>query len=152
LGYAAGISSSNGAPEKDSEIEVEEVQAVEKIVLNGVDDLEEHWPVFLEKLKDNAPRMLYFQVQRVKLKHLKGSDLTVTADNEFAINLFEENQQLISSLLKQVVGVFVRISCIVERDKKKKESLSPFERFKEIQKKDPHLKSVVDLFGAELEY
>ncbi|MEX0661428.1 MAG: DNA polymerase III subunit gamma/tau [Balneolaceae bacterium] len=152
LGYAAGISSSNGATENDSEIQVEEVQAVEKIVLNGVDDLEEHWPVFLEKLKDNAPRMLYFQVQRVKLKHLKGSDLTVTADNEFAINLFEENQQLISSLLKQVVGVFVRISCIVERDKKKKESLSPFERFKEIQKKDPHLKSVVDLFGAELEY
>lgn len=153
LGYAAGISSSNGASGKENEVQVEEVQdQVEKVVLNGVDDLEEHWPKFLEKLKENAPRMLYFQIQRVELKHLKGSDLTVTADNEFAINLFEENQQLISSLLKQVIGVFVRISCIVERDKKKKESLSPFERFKEIQKKDPHLKSVVDLFGAELEY
>lgn len=153
LGYAAGISSSNGAPDKSAEVRTEEVQEkVEKVVLNGVDDLEEHWPKFLEKLKDNAPRMLYFQVQRVELKNLKGSDLTVTADNEFAINLFEENQQLISSLLKQVVGSFIRISCIVERDKKKKESLSPFERFKEIQKKDPHLKSVVELFGAELEY
>ncbi len=153
LGYAEGISSSNGTLDEDSDVQIEEVEEqVEKIVLNGVEDLEEHWPAFLEKLKESAPRMLYFQVQRVKLKNLKGSELVVTADNEFAINLFEENQQLLSSLLKKVVGVFVRISCIVERNKKKKESLSPFERFKEIQKKDPHLKSVVDLFGAELEY
>lgn len=154
LGYAKGISSSNGAPESETESSAvkPDEEKPEIVTLNSVDDLQEHWPKFLELLKDEAPRMLYFQIRRVELRNLKGSELIVTADNEFSTNLFEENQQLISSLMKRVVGVYLRITCVIEREKKKKESLSPYERFKEIQKKDPHLKTVVELFGAELEY
>ena len=154
LGYAKGISSSNGGSESETEASIAEAEEEkpEIVTLNSVDDLQGHWPKFLELLKDEAPRMLYFQIQRVELKDLKGSQLIVTADNEFSTNLFEENQQLLSSLMKRVVGVYLRITCVIEREKKKKESLSPYERFKEIQKKDPHLKTVVELFGAELEY
>jgi DNA polymerase-3 subunit gamma/tau len=77
----------------------------------------------------------------------------VAADNEFAVNLLSENQQLLSSIFKQVTGTFLRLQCVVERDQQKeKETLSPYEQFKEIQKKDPHLKTIVELFGAELEY
>jgi DNA polymerase-3 subunit gamma/tau len=96
--------------------------------------------------------MLYMQVLRVSLKKLKGNQLIVAADTEFATNLFDENQQLLSELMKRTVGVRVRIKCIVERNEKKKETKSPYERFKELQKKDPHLKTVVELFGAELDY
>ncbi|MFO7799112.1 MAG: DNA polymerase III subunit gamma/tau, partial [Rhodohalobacter sp.] len=72
---------------------------------------------------------------------------------EFATNLVEENQQLLSSIFKKMSGTYIRFSCSVEQAKdKNKESISPYERFKEIQKEDPNLKKIVNLFGAELEY
>jgi DNA polymerase III subunit gamma/tau len=124
-----------------------------KIELNGTDDIEAHWKPFLDVVKESAPQMLYFQMLRVQLKDLRGTELIVSADNEFATNLMDENQQMLSSFFKQVTGVHIRIKCIVERDEKKeKESLSPYERFKELQKKDPQLRTIVELFGAELEY
>lgn len=153
LGYAEGISSPQGVIEQkaDTETAVEE-KYPEPVPLNSVDDLEEHWPSFVDKVKHNAPRMLHMQVLRITLKQLRGTELIVAGDNEFAINLFDENQQLLSDLMKRTVGVRIRIKCIVERIEKKKETKSPYERFKELQKKDPHLKTVVELFGAELDY
>ena len=153
LGYAAGISSPQGVVDQKADVEtaVEETYP-HPVTLNSVDDLESHWGAFVEKVKDEAPRMLHMQVLRVSLKELRGTQLIVAADTEFAINLFNENKQLLSKLMKRTVGVRIRIKCIVERYEKKKETKSPYERFKELQKKDPHLKTVVDLFGAELDY
>lgn len=153
LGYAEGISSPQGVIDQkaDAEVAVEE-EYPEPVPLSSVDDIEIHWRSFVDKVKDNAPRMLYMQVLRVSLKQLRGTELVVAADNEFAINLFDENQQLLSRLMKRTTGVRIRIKCIVERHEKKKETKSPYERFKELQKKDPHLKTVVELFGAELDY
>lgn len=152
LGYAKGISSSNG----DTKTTVEE--QTETIVdeagsIKSLEDVEACWKSFINKVKEDAPQMLYFQLLRVKLKDLKGTELLVSADNEFATNLMDENQQMLSKMFKETSGVFLRIKCVVERNKEtEKESLSPYERFKEIQKKDPHLRTIVELFGAELEY
>ncbi len=154
LGFAEGISSSGDVLEKEAETDVlsEEQQFPAPVPLTGVDHLEEYWGSFMEEVKSSAPQMLYYQILRVKLKDLTGNRLTVSGDTEFATNLFDENQELLSDLMKRVVGIRIRINCIVERNEKKKETLSPYERFKELQKKDPHLKSVVELFGAELDY
>jgi DNA polymerase-3 subunit gamma/tau len=153
LGYAEGISSRQSVADKEAEVDtVVKETYPDPVTLNSVDDLDAHWRSFVNKVKDEAPRMLYMQVLRVSLKKLKGNQLIVAADTEFATNLFDENQQLLSELMKRTVGVRVRIKCIVERNEKKKETKSPYERFKELQKKDPHLKTVVELFGAELDY
>lgn len=151
LGFAEGISSSNGS-ESNPETETDSKPAPSKH-LNSLEEVEGCWKSFLNLVKESAPQMLYFQILRFKLKELKGSTLIVSVDNEFATNLVSENQQLLSSLFKQLTGTYIRFSCTVEHsDKDKKDSVSPYERFKEIQKEDPHLRTIVDLFGAELEY
>lgn len=153
LGYAEGISSSKSGADQKEDVDTAVKQTYpEPVKLDTVDDIGSHWGTFVNQVKDEAPRMLYMQVLRVTLKKIQGNELVVAADTEFAINLFNENQQLLSELMKRTVGIRVRIKCIVERNEKKKETKSPYERFKELQKKDPHLKSVVELFGAELDY
>lgn len=153
LGYAKGISSPQGVIDQEADIEtVVREEYPEPAPLTCVEDLDAYWSQFVDKVKNEAPRMLHMQVLRVSLKELKGTQLIVAADNEFATNLFDENQDLLAHLMKLVVGVRIRIKCIIERNEKKKETMSPYERFKELQKKDPRLKSVVDLFGAELDY
>lgn len=155
LGFAEGISSAQGMLETEQDTDTltgEPELSEEPARLTCVEDLEEHWGKFIEEVKISAPQLIYYQMQRVSLKDLRGTRLIVSADSEFAVNMFDENQDLLSDLMKRVVGVRIRISCVAERSKKKKETQSPYERFKELQKKDPHLKSVVELFGAELDY
>lgn len=152
LGFAKGISSSNSA----NTVEHPSTEVVEKREVKSItslQDVEANWKDYINQLKDSAPQMLYFQMMRVQLKELKGKELLISTDSEFGTNMVEENQQLLSTYFKEVTGVFMRMKCIVERaDTKEKESISPYERFKELQKKDPHLQTIVDLFGAELEY
>jgi DNA polymerase-3 subunit gamma/tau len=156
LGYASGISSpassantGNSAAETGSSSDTLAVAGT----MAELEDVEEYWKKFLNNIKDNAPQMLYFQMLRVELKQLKGTDLILSADNEFASRLVEENQQMLSSMFREVTGTFLRMKCVVERsEKKNEEALSPYDRFKELQKKDPNLRTIVELFGAELEY
>jgi len=155
LGFAEGISSTRGVRKEEGAVDTlteEHEPESEPVELSSVEDVEKHWDVIKEEVKKSAPHMLYYQLLRVQLKDLDGVKLTVSADSEFATNMFDENQELLSDIMKRVLGVRVRINCIVERSEKKKETKSPYERFKELQKKDPHLKSVVELFGAELDY
>lgn len=151
LGFAKGISSNNGnhAIEKSEEV----VVTREVKLLKGLDDIEDKWPGFLDFTKKNSTKTLFHQLENVKLKKLKGSELTISVNNMFALNLIEENKNLLSSLLKETIGIHIRLNCVVERGNSvSAESLSPYEQFRELQKKDPHLKTIVELFGAELEY
>ncbi len=155
LGFVKGISSSNGQ-EKSKKVkrnEKEEDTSKPDQRIQSIDDIEACWKDFLNQVKESAPQMLYYQILRFKLKELKGTTLIVSVDSEFATNLVEENQQLLSSIFKRMSGTFIRFSCTVEQaEDSKKDSISPYERFKEIQKEDPNLKKIVNLFGAELEY
>lgn len=154
LGFARGISSPNGVnTEVSASVKTELAGSRKPVPLNDLAQVEEHWKQFLHQVKENAPQMLYFQLLRVNLKGLRGTEVLISADNEFATNLVEENQQLLTSLFKQTAGFYIRLKCVVDRsEEKQEETQSPYERFKEIQKKDPHLRTIVELFGAELEY
>jgi DNA polymerase III subunit gamma/tau len=151
LGFMKGVSSSNGEDNKTEPQPAAQTTAAKN--LSTLEEVEGCWKTFLNKVKDEAPQMLYFQILRLQLKELRGTDLHVSADTEFAVKMVEENQQMLSSLFKECTGTFIRFSCIVENSgKKEKKVISPYERFKEIQKEDPHLRKIVELFGAELEY
>jgi DNA polymerase III subunit gamma/tau len=121
--------------------------------INGITDVTSKWEEVLESLKEQAPRTLYFQMQRAELRELKGRELLLTVDNEFAQQLVDENRLLLTKILKNELGVRLSLTCSVQRNKvNKKESLNPYDRFKELQRKDPQIRTIVELFGAELEY
>lgn len=121
--------------------------------INSVGDVIEKWDHILEQIKNDGPRTLFFQMQRVEVQSLKGRELSLTVDNEFSLKLIDENRQFLSKCLKNELGAAFRIHCTVQREKKSaQDSLSPYERFKELQKRDPHIRTLVELFGAELEY
>lgn len=149
LGYTRGISTANGLKEKKTETQ----EKSEQRKLNGIEDIENCWQEYLDSLKKEVPLLLFEQVNRIRLKKLKGSEVIVSSSDEFGRNLIEENQKTLSSLFKEQTGIYVRFRCIVERvEKKESEQLNPYERFRELQKKDPQLRSIVEIFGAEFEY
>lgn len=157
LGFARGISSAKSNVAKEA---VSQVQASDDDIdnetqlseLKSIDDIRGEWETILKCMEEQAPRMLYLEMKNIRLKNLKGVELHVTVSNEFAKNVFSENEDLLANIMKKAIGRRIRFKCMVERGDEKKETLSPFERFKELQRKDPQLKTVVDLFGAELEY
>ncbi len=148
LGFSKGISSPNGAEEEGTA-----EKRKEKIKLNGIEDIENCWDQFLDLLKENGTKTLFHQLENVRLKELKGTELVLSVNNVFASNIVEENGQKLSGLLKQFTGIHIRFKCVVERgNKETSRTLSPYDRFRELQKKDAHLRTIVELFGAELEY
>lgn len=152
LGYSKSQNTEAFEPEQAAEPhESEKTGAIKGI--NGIEDVIEKWDHILGHIKNDGPRTLFFQMQRVEVQSLKGRELSVRADNEFSLKLIEENRLFLSKCLKKELGVAFRIHCTVQREKKStKESLSPYERFKELEKRDPHIRTLVELFGAELEY
>lgn len=151
LGFAEGISTKSSA--KSSPEAKSKERSASSNAINSLEDIEAEWKGYLDKVKKKVPLFLFEQVNRLQLKSLKGRRLTVSASNEFAVNMIEENQEVLASIFKEQFGTRIRFNCVVERrEKKSDEEISPYERFKKLQKKDPHLRSIVEIFGAELEY
>lgn len=142
-------------PEKTAVAAPEEVATPDETPpqkVQELSDIEREWPAVLSQLKKRAPNLLYLQIQDAKLKNLKGTELEVAVNNPFAANIVEENKELIGTICREIYGVYIRLKCVMERQKKQEKSLSPFDRFLELQRKDPALKTIVELFGAEIEY
>ena len=118
-----------------------------------LEEVNASWDEFLQVLKEEVPQMLYFQMQRIEPSELKNRELFLQCSDDFAKKIIEENRRELGKCLEQVVGVFLRFRCRVRKDKEgSDESLSPYERFKNLQKNDPTIKKLVELFGAELDY
>lgn len=133
---------------ESTETGTEQIRAVENI-----EEIEAEWKRILSNIQKKASQMLYLQLKDVQLKDLKGTELVISVSSQFAVNIVEENKQLLSNVIKETIGVYLRLKCVVENmERTNAETLSPFDRFMEIQKKDVHLKTIVDLFGAEIEY
>jgi len=124
-----------------------------KLILKGISDVEDKWGVYMTLLEKRVSKTIYHQMENVQLKDLKGTELFLSVNNVFAVNIVEENKMVLSEVLKEVMGIHLRLKCVVEREQSEtEESVSPYERFKQIQKKDPKLGAIVELFGAEMEY
>src|SRR6056297_139908 len=127
--------------------------AGETRTLQNLSDVEECWDKVLETAQKKASKTLYLQLADVQLKDLKGTELLLSVNNPFAVNILESNKKKIGGFFKEVTGAYLRIKCVVDRNGQDKNAyLSPFEKFRELQKKDKNLKTIVDLFGAEIEH
>jgi DNA polymerase-3 subunit gamma/tau len=111
------------------------------------------WSDFVEQTKGDVPQMLYFQLQRVSPLDLKKDTLVIKCGDHFARTMLEDNRLELSRLVSRYFGHNLRLESLVQEQKKEKtETMSPYERFKQLQQKDPTIRSLVELFGAELEY
>lgn len=119
----------------------------------SIEEIEAQWDTYVESLKKHVPQMLYFQMQRVDPVGVKKGSLTVRCNDDFAKKIVEENKRELGKRLEGIVGAFLTFTCVVQKEKTDpEESMSPYERFKLLQKRDPKIKMLVELFGAELDY
>ncbi len=147
---AAGNGKQPAAAEEEVPASKENSKKRESITL---EEIKESWPEYIEALRAHVPQMLYFQMQRVDPMALKNRTLKLRCNDDFSKKIVEENKKRLSKVLESVVGIFLRISCVVQKtDEDMEESKSPYERFKALQDRDPTIKKLVELFGAELDY
>ncbi len=118
----------------------------------NLEDIRDKWDQYLLELEESVPRMLYFQIQRAELAELQGTVLKLLVDNEFGKQLIDEHQMELSRLLKSVTGVRLKIESDVQQDESRDHSTSLYDEFQKIREKDPQIQTLVELFGAELEY
>ena len=118
-----------------------------------LEDVKENWDLYVTSLKDEVPQMLYFQMQRVEPASLKNRELTLRCNDDFAKEMVKEHKRELAKYLEGKVGGFLRFNCRVRKKETQEESsMSPYERFKKLQQRDPQIKTLVELFGAELNY
>ena len=116
-------------------------------------DVQAKWPDFLAGLTDTVPKILELQVQRVRPKNLQGHELILECENPLAQRMLDEQAVVLGDKLKEHLGVRLRFRTEVNAGpQQQSRSANPYERFKEIQQKDPILRELVERFGAELEY
>lgn len=134
-GTAASASSVNNIPEK---VTTEYVQEI--------------WGEYLESLKGDFPMLLHLQMERTKVKRVKGGELHLECDNDFAQKMLDEQSTDLQFKLKEFTGTVLRFNISVGEVDEKDKPMSVYERFKQIQQKDPIIRDIVEIFGAELEY
>lgn len=111
------------------------------------------WDSYVETLRKEVPQILYFQMQRLEPVKLKNRELVLRCNDSFAEKIVVENKKELGTILEQEIGVFLKFSCTVQKtEEDAEESMSPYERFKRLQERDPKIKTLVELFGAELDY
>lgn len=119
----------------------------------SLEEIHEHWDDFIAYLKREVPQMLYFQMQRVDPIRLQNGTLFLRCNDDFAKKIVDENSRQLGKILERCIDAFLNIDCRVKKNEDHTEkSMSPYERFKKLQERDPAIKTLVDLFGAELDY
>lgn len=119
----------------------------------SLEEIEEYWDDYLDDLRQHVPQMLYFQMQRVDPIKLENGELVLRCNDDFAKKIVDENKRRLGKFLEDEIGAFLGFKSIVKKEESNgEENMSPYERFKQLQERDPKIKKLVELFGAELDY
>jgi DNA polymerase-3 subunit gamma/tau len=135
-----GILPNDSIPEKENP---------EKVTTEYIQEI---WVEYLESLKGDFPMLLHLQMERAKVKKVKGGELHLECDNDFAQKMLDEQSTDLQFKLKEFTGSVLRFNITVGEKDEKDKPMSVYERFKQIQQKDPIIRDIVEIFGAELEY
>lgn len=110
------------------------------------------WDDYIKGLKEPIPSMVRLSMESVQPSELNGKILTLISHDHFIAQMVEEHQAALSSSLETYIGHKLRIRCVVKQAGNEKKEEDPYTRFKKLQEKDPRIKTIVDVFGAELEW
>lgn len=144
-------SSKNGAEQKAENLPRQEEESKEprKVTTEYV---QERWEEYVESLKGDFPMLLHLQMERVKVVKVKGGEIHLECDNQFAQKMLNEQSTELQKKLMECVGAMLRFNVSVGEQTEENKPMSVYERFKQIQQKDPIIRDIVEIFGAELEY
>ncbi|OAN61271.1 DNA polymerase III, subunit gamma and tau [Balneola sp. EhC07] len=117
-----------------------------------IEDIKSAWPEFIDSLNGSVSSILKMQTERALPVKLKGTELSLECDNQLAKTMLDEQAKELAGKLHECIGVALRFNVEVSQKIKQTKARNPYERFKEIQQKDPMIRSLVERFGAELEY
>ncbi|HAH50641.1 MAG TPA: DNA polymerase III subunit gamma/tau [Balneola sp.] len=117
-----------------------------------IEDIKNAWPEFIDSLNGSVSSILKMQTERALPVRLKGTELSLECDNQLAKTMLDEQAKELAGKLQECIGVALRFNVEVSQKTKQTTARNPYERFKEIQQKDPMVRSLVERFGAELEY
>ncbi|XWN36606.1 MAG: DNA polymerase III subunit gamma/tau [Balneola sp.] len=117
-----------------------------------IEDIKNAWPEFINSLNGSVSSILKMQTERALPVRLKGSELSLECDNQLAKTMLDEQARELAGKLRECIGVMLRFNVEISQKVKQTKARNPYERFKEIQQKDPMIRSLVERFGAELEY
>ncbi len=140
-------------PAPESKKAPEENTADKPVKSVTIEQVQQAWPDFIKVLNGSVTSILKMQVERTQPTRLKGSELSLECDNALAKKMLDEQAKELAGKLQECIGVTLRLNIEVTKKKGNKTSAkNPYERFREIQKKDPMVRQLVERFGAELEY
>lgn len=114
--------------------------------------VQEKWGDYVNSLKGDFPMLLHLQMERVKVLKVKGGELHLECESPFAQKMLDEQSTDLQIKLKEFTGSVLRFNISVGEPDEKEKPMSVYERFKQIQQKDPIIRDIVEIFGAELEY
>lgn len=117
-----------------------------------IEDIKSAWPEFIDSLNGSVSSILKMQTEHALPVKLKGTELSLECDNQLAKTMLDEQAKELAGKLHECIGVALRFNVEVSQKIKQTKARNPYERFKEIQQKDPMIRSLVERFGAELEY
>ncbi len=115
-------------------------------------DIQNIWPQYLNKARNDLEQVLYFTIQRTTPADYNDQVLTLECTDSFAYELIEERRADYGKVLQELCGRNIRIrGKLKQQTQIDIEALDPYQRFKKLQEKDPRLRSIVEIFGAEIE-
>ena len=114
----------------------------------------EQWPDFINHLEEHSPIshtvvLAFRQLQPADVNH---GEVLIPCHNSFTLRMLEEHNRELSRELRSYFRRPLNLRSELREPDKKQEINDPYARFKQLQEKDPAIRLIVDLFGAELEY
>ncbi|MDG5766923.1 DNA polymerase III subunit gamma/tau [Balneolales bacterium ANBcel1] len=120
---------------------------------SDLSEIEQIWPQYLEKVQLTAGNMVSFTLQKARPVSLESGVITLECHDSFTSDIIRDKQRRLCDTLREHFGFSVRFTSRLVEAKQRTDTIhDPYEHFSKLQKKDPKLKKIVDLFGAELEY
>ncbi len=120
---------------------------------DDLDEIEKIWPTFLDKLQKSGGHMLAFTIQKTRPVAYNEGEITLECYDSFTSDIIHEKQRKLRNTLREHFGYALRFTSRLVEIKQRTDAVQdPYEHFNTLQKKDPKLQKIVELFGAELEY
>jgi len=111
-----------------------------------------NWGEFLQRTQTELQATFHLIIKRTRPIDIKENTVVLEVSDDFTAEIIESNKRDIARVLSECIGQRVQVDSRLVKAEAVHRSNDPFERFKKLQEKDPVLRAVVELFGAELDY
>lgn len=154
MAYETGISGNLALAPRSENIPVEDESVTNSSSPVYFHEIREVWPKFLSAVEEeNAiDEVITLALKQAVPADLQSNELILECHDAFTFKIMDENRRKLGRILRNLIPKHVIITCSLNKSKDDPESYDPYSRFKKLQEKDPVLRTIIELFGAELEY